>query len=265
MISYMKSIRFLSSAAVVILCTVQALAWDNVGHTTITCIAQRHLTPEAKARCESYLKHTIPFHASWMDYWRNSKAYRVTSHWHGVPIGADMECVPGDTESAAVQVMEAWKALENFSTMTDSLVELNIKYLLHMVGDMHCPCHTKYLDNDDLKWPMVYRKGKRTSTHNIWDSSIGMSHPRKYADAIAASIDVYSNDEIAELCKGTPYEWAHQNAIEMQPALHLFETDENVDDRTDEQKKVMRIIADRQAAKAGYRLAYILNSIFGLK
>ena len=55
-------------------------AWNNIGHATIAVIAERHMTEEAKEKCRSYLKHNLPYYASWMDYWRNCPGFEETHY-----------------------------------------------------------------------------------------------------------------------------------------------------------------------------------------
>ena len=63
--------KFSIILAVVAMCvTYSAKAWGGFGHGAIAYVAEQHLTPEAKEKCRYYLKHTLPYYASWMDHWR---------------------------------------------------------------------------------------------------------------------------------------------------------------------------------------------------
>ena len=49
-------------------CAFQAQGWGRLGHATIAEIAQRHLTPAARANIEKYTHGTpLAEYASWMD------------------------------------------------------------------------------------------------------------------------------------------------------------------------------------------------------
>ena len=59
-----------------------AMAWGGWGHHITAYIAEKHLTPEAKEKCQHYLKHNLPHYSSWQDYWRHSKPFEEIHHWH---------------------------------------------------------------------------------------------------------------------------------------------------------------------------------------
>ena len=61
-----------------------AKAWNGFGHSCAAYIAEQHLTPEAKAKCEHYLQHSFVFYASWMDQWRYIDPYKATTDWHTI-------------------------------------------------------------------------------------------------------------------------------------------------------------------------------------
>ena len=81
----MKKRAILLFAIVAMFSVQSAKAWHNFAHGTIAYIAEQHLTPEAKEKCHYYLRHTLPFYASWMDQWRNVAKYaRANSNHSGM-------------------------------------------------------------------------------------------------------------------------------------------------------------------------------------
>ena len=59
-----------------------AVAWDSRGHSTVAYLAERHLTPRAKANIERYINgKSIVYYASWMDYNRTDPPFDVTNDW----------------------------------------------------------------------------------------------------------------------------------------------------------------------------------------
>ena len=69
----------IAAAVLAVAAIMPAKGWNNVGHSVIAYIAEQHLTPEAKEKCRGYLHHTLPYYASWMDYWRNCAGFEATS------------------------------------------------------------------------------------------------------------------------------------------------------------------------------------------
>ncbi|MBQ5635627.1 MAG: S1/P1 nuclease [Alistipes sp.] len=240
----------------------QAKAWNNVGHASIAYIAEQHLTPEAKEQCRKYLKHALPYYASWMDYWRNCKGFEETSSWHGVPVAANNKHYKSESRNAAVQIERICKKMRKYEKLKDSLVCDNLKYLIHMVGDMHCPSHSKYVDEPAFKQGRFILNGKKYKFHTFWDGSIGFYHKGMSCDEIQRKYDTLSSEEIAEICKGTPSDWAYVNAVEMRESHQLINSDTDYDELADEQKDRIRQIAVQQMLRGGYRLAHVLNEIF---
>ena len=78
----MKKLSILVIALISIFGAESVKAWNNYNHGAAAYIAELHLTPEAKAKCHHYLKHTLPYYASWMDAFRGAKAFREVNRSH---------------------------------------------------------------------------------------------------------------------------------------------------------------------------------------
>ena len=78
----MKKISILVVAFVAFLGVQYAYAWQNFAHGTVAYIAEQNLTPEAKAKCHYYLRHSLSFYASWMDQWRGVEKYKDVNNAH---------------------------------------------------------------------------------------------------------------------------------------------------------------------------------------
>ena len=71
-----------------------------------------------------------------------------------------------------------------------------------------------------------------------------------------------SPKEIKKICKGTPYKWAVTSLPNAEKTFELSPKGSNKQKYTKETRLEMRRIADEEAIKAGYRLAYVMNEIF---
>ena len=258
----MKRILTLAVALFALMVCREARAWNNIGHASIACIAERHLTDEAREGYRAYLKHTMAYHASWMDYWRNCKGFEETSSWHGVRVDEFNNTSPVDKINASLHIQRICKQMRKYRRLKDSIVCDNIKYLIHMVGDMHCPSHTKYKNEPKLAHRSFYNKGKKSSYHGFWDGAIGYYNKRMDCVAIAEKHDTLSEAEIKEICKGTPDDWARENAKEMREIFRLFPNGSKLEDISEEAHARMAEITNRQMLRGGYRLAHVINQIF---
>ena len=163
------------------LCATQNLfAWGRLGHATVARIAEEHLTKKARANLDKWLDgESIVYYASWMDEWRRSKGYEFTTHWHAGTVDAEFRSTPAVREASGakgdcvVAVEQSIALLSEYDKLDDSTVLVHIKYLVHLLGDMHCPTHVYYYpDNMTLgKFP-VKLHGVETNYHKIWDGQL---------------------------------------------------------------------------------------------
>ena len=71
-----------------------------------------------------------------------------------------------------------------------------------------------------------------------------------------------SEKEVKKICKGTPYKWAVTSLPNAEATFELTPAGSNKQKYSKQARLEMRRIADEEAVKAGYRLAYVMNQIF---
>ena len=261
-----------SVVALVALFGVQsAKAWGTWGHHAVAFIAEKHLTPEAKAQCERYLQFSLPHYSSWQDYWRNSHPFEEITHWHMNRVDKDFMTVgtKGNVSRDAVtQINRIVKEMEKgkYKQMSDSLVAVNLKLLIHMVGDMHCPCHMAYskdfLQQRGVKGVSIFVKGKKYDYHKFWDASPQIMHPKWKADDYLKACDTYSPKQIKKISKGNVYKWSVDNAKREVVMFGFWERHEELTKMSKERRENINELMHTQLAYAGYRLAATLNKLF---
>jgi hypothetical protein len=152
-----------------------------------------------------------------------------------------------------------------YKKLSDSTIIVNIKFLIHMVGDMHCPSHNYYDDDPNPKYKRfsIFNKGKKVAWHKFWDrSAVEYLHRGWSCPDYVKNIDNLSEKEIAKIVKGTPEQWAKQNGKEMREPYSLLIRHIEFKDMPEENKERMTEIVDLQILRGGHRLAYIINDIF---
>lgn len=257
-----KLLMPIAAAVLTVAAIMPAKGWNGVGHSVIAYIAEQHLTPEAKEKCRGYLHHTLPYYASWMDYWRNCPGFEATSKTHAVPVDETFRHIRNDEKNAVYHIIRIQKKMKKYNKMQDSLVRDNLKYLIHLVGDMHCPSHTRYEDQPKYKSYSIYINGKKNSSHHFWDSSLSTFHKGWKCEDYYRNLDNATPEQIGEICKGTPADWAYENALAMRETFELLPRHGEYNDVPEATKERMKTLSEAQAVKAGYRLAAILNAIF---
>lgn len=264
----MKNLRNLALLLLTLAVSQNAMAWGKWGHRISAYIAEQHLTEKAASECRRYLKHTLPYHASWQDYWRNCEGFGevCTAHAHYVNEDFSLRGKGNNPDRDPVsRIDKIMKQMEKgqYLNMPDSIVAMNLKLLIHMTTDMHCPGHVTY--PKECNYPM--RKGirigkKKLQRHGFWDGSPMYLHPKWKIEQFAKAYDTYSEKQIKKICKGNPYKWGYANACMMINTFDYWDEGEDLKKMSKEKRQVIEDLTHQQLAVGGYRLAYILNRIF---
>ena len=278
-----------------------ALAWAGLGHKTIVTIAERHLTPQAQSILHNLLGHPLNEEASWMDRNRTGE-WAFTGQWHILYFDRKLNYDPDPTLSINPQTHktedrgDALKAinravytLSDYRHLTDSAFMFNLRCLVHMIGDMHCPVHclipgrtklyASVLDGREfyptvsVLVPVKYNNKEYKSYHVLFDYMPVILFPDKTSDQIAELLDTKSKKEIKKIigqkemaqyngrydCTIPFYHWAHQCA---ETSMKIWDINPEIyPDLNPSTAELSRPIVEQQLRNAGYRLAWILNTV----
>lgn len=219
-------------AAALLLAAQTALAWGPQGHRTVGAIADRLLTPGARAAVLQLLEDdrdkfgnpsgrtTLESVSEWADELHGTPAARPSWHYDDVPICGSEEktryCPDGQCNT------EQLKRLSGVLGDTRAPArERNeaLKWLVHLVGDIHQPLHAA--DNSDHGGNLVpvvlegvHTRG-RENLHRAWDSDLvqlalhagNRQQPPRDIDALteeAANLE-------RQVGQGTPDSWARES------------------------------------------------------
>lgn len=285
----MKRIVALIVAVASVFSIQTASAWGGWTHKLIAHTADRYLEPEVKVKVEKYLGSSIVDHCVWMDQIRRPifgkshpdhaayQVYRPSIRWHGMTLGEDFR--PSDKRAkngSGALFPNLEKCVENlrdYRNMSDSAVAVNLKFVIHMLQDMHCPGHIFYTEFPDCfkgeksgpkgrAFMPIYYEGKKTTYHSVWDGlSIRVLYPEcgKDYELFRQKIDKYSAKKRAKVCRGTLSDWAADAGKCCRPLYDGIQPEDHID------KKFLldnRKITEGQAMRCAYRIAHLLNEIF---
>ena len=246
--------------------TGSVFGWGREGHETIAKIAERNLTKKAKKRIEKYLGgHSIVYFAKWMDEYRHTPEYKFTNNWHTAPVNAELryeDSMLAKNGNAIYGLEQAIENLKNYRSLTDSAVEVNLKYIIHLVGDMHCPTHVKY---PGIKGFNIYVDGRKLNYHGVWDSYVLDCNVRWSGMEFQHILDRCTKREIKAITAGSVRDWFHDCAVYCRQIYVLAQPDQQFKspDVWEDFLNPALPIAERQILYAGYRLAHVLNELFG--
>lgn len=264
----MKRLNSLLLVVVFAFVYANAFAWGQKGHDIIAYIAEQHLTDKAKTNIEKILDgKSIVYYSSWMDNLRSSPdwtmGYQSTSTWHYINIDEDQTLetmernVNGDILTALDLIIDS---LSHYKTLNDSLQRDYLKMIVHLVGDLHCPMHVGRLSDRGGNNVLVKWFNSKSNLHSVWDTRIvdGV-HAWSYSEW-QYNLDRCSEEQIAEYTKGTTTDWLLETHAITKKIYEESIPNENLSYKY---IYIFREDVEQQLLKAGYRLAYLLNKLFG--
>ena len=275
----MKRIVSLIAVFAAFLSVESAKAWSGFAHAYSVYIAEQHLTPEAKAKCRHYMRHTLPYYASWMDHWKGADAFKSVNARHSVMTTADGKGIdftfdeygkpygvtPGECMGYLRDAM-AELGEGKYKNLPDSLVRQRLINMVHYVADMHCPAHVNfpkdkyphYVNNKPIKM----LNGKTKSFHDYWDMLPQVGRRKWLIEECAKNLDKVSRKQAKAWQSGTLEDWGRDIAEAGYIAYEMFANKNKEAELSEEEKTQAVALVDKMAVMSGYRLAQVLNTIF---
>jgi len=240
-----------------------AWAWGPKGHDVTACIAECNLSPEAAAEVDRVLAGYSPVYwCNWLDSASHTPEYAYTKTWHYLDVeeGESLATTPrnekGDLLTALHMLVDTLKSHE----LDPETEALHLKMLIHLMGDLHCPMHAGRLSDLGGNRTPVRFFGRETNLHSVWDSALPeAAHKWSYTEW-QNQIDRLGEEEIAALAGGTLEEW-YEETQRLCPEIYAS-APEGSNLSYDYINKYTPVV-ERQFLKGGYRLAALLNEIYG--
>ena len=160
-----------------VLCALgsQAFAWGLQGHQVIANVAWQALTPKSRDEVSQLLAlepgQTLESIATWADEHRSP----ATSSWHYVnfprnscKFEPERDCAGGQCVVGAIETN-----LSVLASNADDKARLKaLKYLVHLVGDIHQPLHAGYKDDRGGNTYSLRAFMRQSNLHSVWDSGL---------------------------------------------------------------------------------------------
>ena len=247
-------------------------AWGPVGHDVVAAIAEQHLTRRARKEITKLLDgRSIVYYSSWMDNLRNSpywdSSYSATKTWHyaNVDKGHTYQTMEKEDKGDVVKALEQLTdAMDNhYAELTDSMKVDYLKMIVHMVGDLHCPMHAGRRTDRGGNGVQVKWFGSRTNIHSVWDSKLVESAHRWSYSEWVEHLDRTDRKFRKSVMSGSYETWFNDTVA------HAADIYEYIDDLNQETPNLSyqyiydyTPLVEQQLLLGGYRLAYVLNTIF---
>lgn len=268
--------RIVLAAALLLAACTAALAWGSSGHSIVGEIAQRRLDAAAQKGVADLLGPgaSLASIASWADDVRANDP--TTTRWHFVDIpgsaatydsARDCKMVEGQGDCLIAAIDREMASVACPALSVDERARA-LKFLVHLVGDLHQPLHT--IDDqhggNGVKVTITTQEAVHgdlpfnANLHQAWDETL----IDKTTWSWGGYVDQLENGwlktaDLTPAKAGTTIEWAndsHRLAIELMktvPANIVLD---------DTYRKDHLAMLDRQLGLGGVRLAMMLNNAF---
>jgi hypothetical protein len=270
-----------------------AHAWGPTGHRVVAEIAQRHLTPAAQAKVSLLLGgRTLADVANWPDELRSDPRFDKYKPLHfatvknGLTSYRDAEKARCGDLVVAIDAFTAFlrtgsrEALFTVKALTDKSdgtgpaacnpqetepisPDTALRFLVHLMGDLHQPLHVGGTDQGGNKVTVNWMDKWKTNLHSTWDDEMVDFERFDYVQ-YARFLDRASEVDAARWLTGDTISYADE-AVAMRSKLYVFPDDTGTPlvhkisyKYTGAQRDRMR----EQLLKGGLRLAGVLNAIF---
>jgi hypothetical protein len=158
-----------------------AFGWGSNGHRIIARIAMDRLSTNARQAINELLApgETLESISGWADMVRAQRPETASWHFLAIPVvNSDYQAVRdcGPQEICIIEAIEQQtRTLRNLkagsSERTDAL-----KFLVHLIGDLHQPFHvstnTNPQDRGGNLVRVTFMSGRLTNLHTVWDDDL---------------------------------------------------------------------------------------------
>lgn len=263
----------------------QIHGWGLRGHRVVGRIAENHLEPAAAKMVRGLLeRETLARVANEADHLRSDSAWVCAAplHYASVEDGQIYQSSTKSPKGDIVQALLYFEAqLRDKETPHERRV-LALKWLVHLVGDLHQPLHVGRSCDRGGNSVEVLWFDKKTNLHKVWDSEFINDEELSYTEYA----DFLDKDQAGSsgLAAGSYSDWADEAPIVRAELYTCHGKDgccaagKNCRDDTrafdscgDTQAFVPRLgyayaeknrkLMERQLYRAGLRLAAVLNAI----
>ena len=168
----------LAAAAIAICLPSPAAAWGQLGHRVIGEIAGERISGKTRAELELILgEEDLAEASTWSDEQRSNPAtfwQREAGAYHyvTVPEGQTYAEVSPPEEGDALTALDRFAATVRDPNASREDKALALKFIIHIVGDVHQPLHTGNGDDRGGNDVRVRWFGNETNLHSVWDTQM---------------------------------------------------------------------------------------------
>jgi hypothetical protein len=241
-------------------------SWGPIGHRVAARFAEDRLNPRARVALHQLLGPGLRISdaSTWAD---DVHEIRGSESWHyvNVPMAADRYdpkfCQPGGCVVSKIEDFR--RILSDTRAGRNNRVQA-LKFLIHLIADLHQPLHVG--DNHDRGGNLLQVRffDIGSNLHRVWDSQVIERHTVNEQVWLWDLTYIANPTMVREWSRGTPEDWATESLLVAKSAYRLPGSQSIIRPGTNLGNAYYSFalpIIQRQLAKAGVRLAFVLNQV----
>jgi hypothetical protein len=239
----------------------QAFAYGQTGHRVVGLVAEQHLSKKARKKVLQILENnSLAEVANFMDDVKSDHAYDHTHDWHWVTIPDNQnyeQTQKNPHGDVIMKIEELVQTLKN-GKLTPAQEQENLKFLVHLVGDLHQPLHVGGQDDMGGNNVKLLWFGQNSNLHRVWDSDIIEGKDLSYTE-LTAFLGEPDKAQIKNWQNNNVRAWATEMMI-YRPQVYAIPQDGKLGYRYsyDNFNTIQKLLL-----QGGIRLAGLLNQIYG--
>ena len=265
-----------SVLSLILISTVlKVFAWNALGHQLIAQIAYDNLSPKAKYMCAKYLnsdenhvESEFVAASTWLDSIRKKNIHEFDAlHYIDIPFSNDKTHLPALKSRNALSAIKQAVLVLLSNRATSTQKKLNLRILIHVIGDIHQPMHTatkisRRLPSGD-KGGGLFLLSKNPISRNLhgyWDNGGGFLNPNKRHYSFANSVYQLEKKWPCSLAnqQSKPEQWVLSSHYIALTQAYTLKTHRKPSKKYQQRVKDS---SEKQIVFAGCRLAMTLNNI----
>ena len=242
-----------------IICSIGYLfAWGNTGHRVVGKIAEERLSNKAKRQIKNIIgHHDLAYISFWADRIKSDPSWNHANDWHWATIPDGEVYEVGKYSGKLVDKINEFSKNANSADLSSEEKKQAIKWLVHLVGDLHQPLHVgngKDRGGNDVK---VKWFGDETNLHEVWDEKLFDLQNLSYTEYAHFLNLEFDENMCLKWSSGDIESYAQESSVYRKSCY-----DYSNDNLSYGYLFTVKPILDMRLMQAGVRLANLFNEIF---
>lgn len=238
-----------------------ARRWGQIGHRTTGHIADQLLTDNATERVKKILEgNSLAEVSTWMDEVRSDNNFRFMSPWHycTIPEGKTYQEAGTPEEGDIIWAIDKMITEIKSGDLDAEQEAINLKVLVHLVGDLHQPLHVGNGTDRGGNDARVQWFGGNSNLHRVWDSEMIDGKQLSFTELADFIDDPLTDELVSEWQSTNVLDWAYESQALLK---QVYKYPEN--GRLSYEYSFLNFdTVELRLLQAGVRLAGLINEIY---